>query len=590
MPYSISTKDGITIQNIPDNVPQDAQELKDRVSQLRAGQTEAPVSQTSVAQPEQGFFQKNLNRAGQFASGAVESVAGVPFILNDLVRAGGQAVGVPSQYLPYGSQKVAESLQDVGVTQRDTGEFPISRFAGGVTGAFMTPVPLPKTTTLPRIQTSPSEASKKLFQAFKRDKAPTTELYKRLTDLGPEATIADIGGENVKALARASASLPGPAKEMAARVLNERQFGQSARVSGQVSESLGSGELFYKNIDDLLEARKAISTPLYEKAVSASNRIPSKAFQPIARDDFIVGIIDKIKSDPLYKMGGLPNNSMPIIDATKKYIDRLIYSAKRGTNPNNYDISRLVEKSKKLRDIADNQFPVYARARDSFAGPTQLVDALENGRAFLRGDAEMTKATLAKLPKSEQEFFRIGAARALRDKVLNTPDTADTVKKIFNTPLMREKLQVVFPNANEFKAFEKMMNNEATLFQTRSAVLSGSRTAPLQAEMADTVSDTIGTGKILYDLAKGNIGTAVMGMGRKLSGPKTLKPEVSEELASMLFTKGVPNREILNAILTKKPSGQAKIPSYLTRILDNPLAQRALLGTGVTSYQQGLLN
>lgn len=36
MPYSITTKDGITIQNIPDNVAPDAQELKDRVAQLRA--------------------------------------------------------------------------------------------------------------------------------------------------------------------------------------------------------------------------------------------------------------------------------------------------------------------------------------------------------------------------------------------------------------------------------------------------------------------------------------------------------------------------------------------------------------------------
>jgi hypothetical protein len=36
MPYSITTKDGITIQNIPDNVAPDAPELKARVAQIRA--------------------------------------------------------------------------------------------------------------------------------------------------------------------------------------------------------------------------------------------------------------------------------------------------------------------------------------------------------------------------------------------------------------------------------------------------------------------------------------------------------------------------------------------------------------------------
>jgi len=36
MPYSITTKDGITIQNIPDDVAPDAPELKARVAQIRA--------------------------------------------------------------------------------------------------------------------------------------------------------------------------------------------------------------------------------------------------------------------------------------------------------------------------------------------------------------------------------------------------------------------------------------------------------------------------------------------------------------------------------------------------------------------------
>jgi len=36
MPYEITTKDGITIRNIPDGIAPDAQELKDRVAKIRA--------------------------------------------------------------------------------------------------------------------------------------------------------------------------------------------------------------------------------------------------------------------------------------------------------------------------------------------------------------------------------------------------------------------------------------------------------------------------------------------------------------------------------------------------------------------------
>jgi hypothetical protein len=45
MPYSITTKDGITINNIPDDVPADSPELKARVASIRAGQQ--PESKTT---------------------------------------------------------------------------------------------------------------------------------------------------------------------------------------------------------------------------------------------------------------------------------------------------------------------------------------------------------------------------------------------------------------------------------------------------------------------------------------------------------------------------------------------------------------
>lgn len=59
MPYSITTKDGITIDNIPDDVPPDSPELKARVAAIRAGggaaALEAPKTQAQepAAQPAQ---------------------------------------------------------------------------------------------------------------------------------------------------------------------------------------------------------------------------------------------------------------------------------------------------------------------------------------------------------------------------------------------------------------------------------------------------------------------------------------------------------------------------------------------------------
>lgn len=423
-----------------------------------------------------------------------------------------------------------------------------------------------------------SEATKKILAALRRDGISPDDLSRKLSELGPNATIADVGGENLKALARSTASIPGLGKEIAASTLAARQAGQSARVSEQISKSLGAGELFYQNVDDLVSARAAKAGPLYERVVTASNRIPSRQFAPIKNDEFISYIIQKVKADPLYKMGGMADDSLPVIDQTKKYIDRMVASAKRGQNPNNYEVSKLVEKSNKLKEIADNAFPAYKRARDAFAGPTQLIDALEEGRSFLRGDAEITKSAMSKLSESERQFFRIGVARELRDRVLNTPDTADAVKKLMNTPLMREKLSVAFPTMKQFREFEKVLEKEAKFFATKSSVLSGSRTAPLSAEMTDTVGDAIDWGKIGTDAVRGNFGSAVLGAVRKLRGPQTLAPEVSEDLGRSLFGQGDAARQALYR-LNETPGS---LPLWMTDLGETARGTAAI---GVPAYR-----
>lgn len=71
MPYSITTRDGIKINNIPDDVPPDAPELKERVAAIRAGQTEAPPAPVEAAAPT-GYE--------TIPAVAAEMLAGVPLI------------------------------------------------------------------------------------------------------------------------------------------------------------------------------------------------------------------------------------------------------------------------------------------------------------------------------------------------------------------------------------------------------------------------------------------------------------------------------------------------------------------------------
>jgi hypothetical protein len=56
MPYSITTKDGITINNIPDDVVPDSPDLKARVAAIRAGGGAAAL-ETSAQPPKMGFLE-----------------------------------------------------------------------------------------------------------------------------------------------------------------------------------------------------------------------------------------------------------------------------------------------------------------------------------------------------------------------------------------------------------------------------------------------------------------------------------------------------------------------------------------------------
>lgn len=76
MPYSIETKDGIVINNIPDNVPHDSDELKARVAQIRSGNTQPSQPKAPVAQPIQkpSILSNAVSDLGNMISGAGTAV------------------------------------------------------------------------------------------------------------------------------------------------------------------------------------------------------------------------------------------------------------------------------------------------------------------------------------------------------------------------------------------------------------------------------------------------------------------------------------------------------------------------------------
>jgi hypothetical protein len=140
MPYSITTEDGITIDNIPDNVDPNSNELKARVAKIRAsGGEEKPKEQKA----QTTFGQDLARQLGLTARAGATGAAGLPLIagdaLNTLINliSGGvsKVTGAEIPRLQMPSQVLQRGLTQVGVPEAETkGEKVIQDITSAISG------------------------------------------------------------------------------------------------------------------------------------------------------------------------------------------------------------------------------------------------------------------------------------------------------------------------------------------------------------------------------------------------------------------------------------------------------------------------
>src|SRR6185437_6569790 len=56
----------------------------------------------------------------------------------------------------------------------------------------------------------------------------------------------------------------------------------------------------------------------------------------------------------------------------------------------------------------------YARARAAYSGPSRTIEAIEEGESILSKSPEEIRDIVSNLPSGDREFFKLGAANALK--------------------------------------------------------------------------------------------------------------------------------------------------------------------------------
>ncbi len=371
----------------------------------------------------------------------------------------------------------------------------------------------------------------------------------RLVDDVPE-TVMDVSGPNMRDLGAASGQSPGPAKARLESFLRRRGKEAFARIQDIAKGAFGDGDDFLATQDNIIINRSNLAGPYYDAARASGAVVDTAPVLNTIEDNIAKtkggskAVWKKVKgllyngtpgssSDPL-----VLDTSIEGLHAAKMEIDNMIETARE--NGIGKTLKRaLVRMQKELLEQMDLVSEDYEMGRRIFASESSALNALELGRDFMKGDAEVTAHAVNQMSGVEHDMFKIGVAREIKKIAGAGSDldgAADIARRVIGSPNKRAALLAAFDgDQKEYNRFVKSMERESRLQKTDTAVRHGSRTNANQAATGNLTRSALGMAEAAgrhdpIGVAR-NAGRMIMNQGKK-----TFDPLVSSHLSEILTT------------------------------------------------------
>lgn len=501
-------------------------------------------------------------------TGITRAMASAPLMLLGGGSAAAQPVTMAAQAGRAGAIGAGTgALQGAGGSTSDTlGGLALDTAAGGALGFGMSAASVPITRGmgnmaeqgLSRISGGKAAqyAREKVAEAVLRDargaavqanpEAPFQQVLARYSKMGPEARVADAGGQNTRQLLDTLATLPGRTKDAQEAAIRLRQTGRADRLIGAATKGLQTGgERAANVVDDLVAMRETASRPLYGRL----HRMELDADQNLAE---LVSSAEQLGASKIAKDIATANRvpysltsesqgrwAMRDLDHLKQGLDELIEKATSPDgklSPRGFAMTKL--RTDLLNTLDDKTSGFYKQARDAYSGPSALISASNKGRTFLSADDASTGKVLAGFSESEKEAFRVGAFEALRNK-LGRPGGQTEVMGMWKDKILGEKLRTIFPSERAFREFSATVAKEARMKGLES-VGRGSQTAARLAGSADLdVPAAVDAVQLLS--GAGGVPGIMSGASRLWGRVQTPEP-VRDAMGGLLLSQGQSGR------------------------------------------------
>ena len=419
---------------------------------------------------------------------------------------------------------------------------------------------------------------------------------------GKPYTISDLG-PNSQALLDVVNLLPGQSKRVARNFLRKRDSGILTRLKGDLTDAFGQRADYFEEYKALETARKELGDKLYKRAYRKNVKIDSDLLEILKRPSMKAAFNNAFnianeegENIGKYKLtqNGLTLNGRKATNVSTKFmhymkrgLDDVVYNSKSPISGTGKD---LLNASKGTRiaflNVLDEQNPAYKLARNYWAEKSSVMDAMKQGREFLKTDSNELAEIISEMSGSELESFRLGSMQGILSEIESGAERT-AMSRLLKSPERQKLLKLTFPQTDIGKAAaSKFINNletEVVMRETSKFTLGGSPTI-LRGEALRKVRDLSRRDPVsgLTDL----IGKAIAKDFKTVADKQ--ETAVANELARMLTETAPDKLNVIEKELTQKGIKQV-LSKYapgllpnLTKMIVNPRTITGQVGTSST--------
>jgi len=450
-------------------------------------------------------------------------------------------------------------------------------------------------------------------EALKSDVGSVDEAINLvLQNSGKPYTLADIG-PNTRAYLDAVSLIPSPAKQTAKKFLEQRDKGISARLTSDLQSAFGTTASFFDEFNALKTARTDLGKKMYanafKKQVPVNRELTDLLGRPSMQQAYTRGIdiaqekgikVPNVSVNAQGQLVTADNKLVPAVDTeflhfVKMGLDDLVYTGKTPTSGiGSTQLNSIKDTRAKFLNYIDKNNSSYKSARNYWADDTATMDAMQEGRKFLKANPDQLKADIKNMSTSEKEAFRLGAMSDLIERVGGqstdtvVPMTANVARNILKDPKRVALIKATFPDnelgKTKFNQFIKNFQTEMDMKATSGQVLAGSQTAARQ-EAAKAVRGTIAQEAPNIDAQ--NLIFNALKMDATQMNEQQLKSTASEVVKILTETDPARLQNIAKELTTRRPSEIAyDVLTQLTRGAISPYTTGGIAGKFGSTTQQ----